>query len=271
VDELHHRLIHIGLDALAEDYGYALAGGYAIQTHHIVQRISDDVDLFAPFERAKEEMPDAAARVIAAYEAAGYRVELAQQVDTYTRLNITDPDTGTFSKVELVAEFLHHPPVDSDLGPVLHPDDLAAGKTGALFSRAEVRDAIDIDGLLKAGYSTDRLMELAAQNDLGFDRRMFADSLARVQRYSDKQFAAYSLDANEAAAIRQRFAEWHRQLTHPEATADGTAARPAAPNRSTLAVGRNTATEPASQPPDEQQTPLVHNDNPDHGRNPQGR
>jgi hypothetical protein len=192
-------------------------------------------------------------------------------VDTYTRLNITDPDTGTFSKVELVAEFLHHPPVDSDLGPVLHPDDLAAGKTGALFSRAEVRDAIDIDGLLKAGYSTDRLMELAAQNDLGFDRRMFADSLARVQRYSDKQFAAYSLDANEAAAIRQRFAEWHRQLTHPEATADGTAARPAAPNRSTPAVGRNTATEPASQPPGQQQTPPVHNDNPDHGRNPQGR
>ncbi|WP_211265307.1 nucleotidyl transferase AbiEii/AbiGii toxin family protein [Actinacidiphila oryziradicis] len=118
MDELHHRLIHIGLDALAEDYGYALAGGYAIQAHHIVQRISDDVDLFAPFERAKEEMPDAAARVIAAYEAAGYRVELAQQVDTCTRLNITDPDTGTFSKVELVAEFLHHPPVDSDLGPV---------------------------------------------------------------------------------------------------------------------------------------------------------
>jgi hypothetical protein len=192
-------------------------------------------------------------------------------VDTYTRLNITDPDTGTFSKVELVAEFLHHPPVDSDLGPVLHPDDLAAGKTGALFSRAEVRDAIDIDGLLKAGYSTDRLMELAAQNDLGFDRRMFADSLARVQRYSDKQFAAYSLDANEAAAIRQRFAEWHRQLTHPEATADGTAARPAAPNRNTPAVGRNTATEPASQPPGQQQTPPVHNDNPDHGRNPQGR
>jgi hypothetical protein len=53
VDELHHRLIRIGLDALAQDYGYALAGGYAIQAHHIVQRISDNVDLFAPSGRKK--------------------------------------------------------------------------------------------------------------------------------------------------------------------------------------------------------------------------
>lgn len=49
MDDLHRQLIRIGLDALAKDYGYALAGGYAVQAHHIVKRISDDVDLFAPF------------------------------------------------------------------------------------------------------------------------------------------------------------------------------------------------------------------------------
>ncbi|WP_234337116.1 hypothetical protein [Streptomyces xylophagus] len=49
--------------------------------------------------------------------------------------------------MELVAEFLRHAPVPSELGPVLHRDDVAAGKTGALFTRAEVRDSIDVDGL----------------------------------------------------------------------------------------------------------------------------
>nr|WSX75719.1 nucleotidyl transferase AbiEii/AbiGii toxin family protein [Streptomyces sp. NBC_00899] len=171
MDEQHHRLIRIALDALADDYGYALAGGYAIQAHHIVQRVSEDVDLFAPVARARQEMPEATTRVATAYEAAGYSVDVAQQVETYTRLTVTDPATGTRTKVELVAEFLHHPPVDSDLGPVLHPDDLAAGKTSALFSRAEVRDAIDVDGLIKAGYTRARLMELAAENDAGFDQR----------------------------------------------------------------------------------------------------
>ncbi|MDH6129224.1 hypothetical protein [Kitasatospora sp. GP82] len=96
-------------------------------------------------------MPAAVARAVAAYEAAGYTVEIAQQVPTYARMNVADPATGFQSKVELVAEFLHHLPVASDLGPVLHRDDVAAGKTGALFSRAEVRDAIDVDGLLRAG------------------------------------------------------------------------------------------------------------------------
>ncbi|GAA2290903.1 nucleotidyl transferase AbiEii/AbiGii toxin family protein [Streptomyces violaceusniger] len=75
MDDLHRQLIRIGLDALAEDYGYALAGGYAVQTHHIVNRVSDDVDLFAPFERASREMEQAAERIITAYETAGYTVE----------------------------------------------------------------------------------------------------------------------------------------------------------------------------------------------------
>jgi len=80
VDEEHRRLIRIGLDALAEDYGYALAGGYAVQAHRIVDRLSDDVDLFAPIDRAAGEMPAAVSAAVAAYEAAGYTVEVAQHV-----------------------------------------------------------------------------------------------------------------------------------------------------------------------------------------------
>jgi len=212
VDEQHLRLIRIGLDALAAEYGYALAGGYAVQAHHIVDRLSDDVDLFAPIDRAAQEMPAAVAAAAAAYEAAGYTVEVVQQVPTYTRMNVTDPATGTQNKVELVAEFLHHPPVDSEFGPVLHRDDVAAGKTGALFSRAEVRDAIDVHGLLKAGYSREHLLELAARNDAGFDNAMFADALRRVERYSDKQFAVYGIDPSAAAAIRAEFADWRSHL-----------------------------------------------------------
>ncbi|MCT9083128.1 hypothetical protein [Streptomyces fulvoviolaceus] len=103
---------------------------------------------------------------------------------------------------------------------MLHRDDVAAGKTGALFTRAEVRDAIDVDGLLKAGYGRERLIELATQNDAGFDRRMFADALRRVQRYTDKQFGAYGLDAQAAAALRQQFNDWQQQLTQTESDQD---------------------------------------------------
>ncbi|MFD4558361.1 nucleotidyl transferase AbiEii/AbiGii toxin family protein [Streptomyces sp. NPDC058469] len=183
--------------------------------------MSDDVDLLAPIDRAADEMPEAVARLIKAYSAAGYTVETTQQTPIYSRLNVIDPSTGSQTKVELVvAEFLRHAPVPSELGPVLHRYDVAAGKTGALFTRAEVRDAIDVDGLLKTGYSRERLIELATQNDAGFDRRMFADALRRVQRYTDKQYAAYGLDTQAAAALRQQFNDWQQQLTEPESDQD---------------------------------------------------
>ncbi|MER6145351.1 hypothetical protein ABT174_35900 [Streptomyces sparsogenes] len=64
--------------------------------------------------------------------------------------------------MELAAEFLLHTPVESDLGPVLHRDDVAPGKISAIFTRAEVRAAIDVAGRLKVGYVRERLMELTA-------------------------------------------------------------------------------------------------------------
>lgn len=64
MDELHLRLIRLGLEALGDDFGFALASGYAVQAHHIVQRLSDDVDLFAPIER-RGEMPAATERIVA--------------------------------------------------------------------------------------------------------------------------------------------------------------------------------------------------------------
>ncbi|WP_329259549.1 nucleotidyl transferase AbiEii/AbiGii toxin family protein [Actinoallomurus sp. NBC_01490] len=43
--DFHRRLAQIGLAAAAE-HGFALAGGYAVQAHGILQRPSEDVDLF---------------------------------------------------------------------------------------------------------------------------------------------------------------------------------------------------------------------------------
>ncbi|MCX4783462.1 nucleotidyl transferase AbiEii/AbiGii toxin family protein [Streptomyces sp. NBC_01264] len=221
MEDLHHRLIRIGLDALAEDFGYRLAGGYAVQAHRLVSRVSDDVDLFTPIGRAEGELPQAIARLVEAYQAAGYVVQVTQQAQVYARLHVTDPASGAQSKVELVGDLLHHPPVESDLGPVLHLDDLAAAKTGALFGRAEVRDAIDVKALLDAGYTRARLLDLAAQNEAEPNLDEYVSALARVGNHTDRQFAAYGLDSKAAHAIREEFTDWHRELIrlmHAEAS-----------------------------------------------------
>ncbi|MCL2396000.1 MAG: nucleotidyl transferase AbiEii/AbiGii toxin family protein [Acidimicrobiaceae bacterium] len=64
MDELQDRLVRIGLATLTE-HGFALAGGYALQAHGLVDRFSEDVDLFtnrwdtAAFARAVDAVVDA--------------------------------------------------------------------------------------------------------------------------------------------------------------------------------------------------------------------
>ena len=86
------------------------------------------------------------------------------------------------------------------------------GKTGALFGRAEVRDAIDVKALRDAGYSRTRLLELAAQNEAAPNLDEYVSALARVGHHSDRQFAAYGLGTKASHAIREEFTEWHREL-----------------------------------------------------------
>jgi hypothetical protein len=46
MDPFHERLARVALDVTAS-YGFALAGGYAVQAHGFLDRPSADVDLFA--------------------------------------------------------------------------------------------------------------------------------------------------------------------------------------------------------------------------------
>ncbi|KRV47596.1 hypothetical protein AQ490_06810 [Wenjunlia vitaminophila] len=211
MDDLHLRLIRLGLETLSDDFGFALAGGYAVRAHGVLERSSDDVDLFMPIER-RDEMPAATERLVTVLRDHGYGVEVVQRVEAYVRLVVTDPVSGRDTKVELVAEFLQHPPVPSRWGPVLHRDDVAAGKVQALFSRAEARDFLDVHALLRAGYTRQRLVELAAARDAGFDRSVLADMLAGVGRFSDRQFLVYGVDQPRIDAVRAEFADWRAEL-----------------------------------------------------------
>lgn len=50
MDPGHLKLAEVTLRA-ASRYGFALAGGYAVQAHGILDRPSEDVDLFTGWER----------------------------------------------------------------------------------------------------------------------------------------------------------------------------------------------------------------------------
>lgn len=65
MDPVHLRLAEIGL-RVAGRYGFALAGGYAVQAHGILDRPSEDVDLFTAWER-RDDFAVAVDAVVDAY------------------------------------------------------------------------------------------------------------------------------------------------------------------------------------------------------------
>ena len=92
MDSLHERLARLALSA-AGDYGFCLAGGYAVQAHGFLDRPSEDVDLFTT-SAAEEQFPEALATVIAAYKGDGLDVSTTAEGPGFARLQVTDPTTA---------------------------------------------------------------------------------------------------------------------------------------------------------------------------------
>jgi hypothetical protein len=209
----HRRLAEIGLQAGGQ-HGFALAGGHAVAAHGILQRPSEDVDLFADWQR-RADFPAAVEVIIAAYMAAGYEVEIDHRTETFARLYLTDPaERSEHHRVELVANWRSQPPVQMDIGPVLHADDVMAGKVDALYNRAAARDFLDIDAAIASGrYTLEQLCQLAEAVDAGFDRAIFEQMLRSVRRFDDEDFAEYGVEPAEVSALRKRVDGWREQLS----------------------------------------------------------
>jgi hypothetical protein len=211
VDPLHERLARVALRASAR-YGFCLAGGYAVQAHGFVERMSKDVDLFTTMT-AVADFRTAQAEVVTALRAEGFGVTVERESATFARLAVADPLSGSATILELGADWRAHPPVTLAIGPVLHPADAVANKLCALFGRAEVRDYIDVHGALVDGrFTGDELLRMAAEHDPGFDGGMFAEALRAVRRLPASAFEPYKLTADEVEALTARLTAWAEEI-----------------------------------------------------------
>jgi hypothetical protein len=209
VDAFHQSLARIGLDA-GERYGFALAGGYAVQAAGFGKRPTEDIDLFTVWER-RGDFETAARAIVDAYLAAGLTVEAERRHDGFTRLTVSD--RVQTAKVDLGVDMRANEPVRISIGPVLHPDDAVANKMRALYERAHACDFIDIDAVLRSGrYDRSTLLQLATRSDITFDGSVFADALAQAQLLGDDDFAPYGLVGEELDGLRHRFALWRAEL-----------------------------------------------------------
>jgi hypothetical protein len=215
IDELQREVATIALRTAAR-HGFALAGGNALIAHGIVDRPTDDVDLFSDQETAVTAAADA---VEAALREAGFEAERRDQTggleevfygmgEGLAEWIITAPG-GQQTMLQMAYFDRTRGPVTMDVGPVLDLEDLAGSKVCALASRVEPRDYIDTAAALQR-YNAGQLISFARRLDPGLEDRDFADAGAQLDRMPDGVFTRYGLSPADVARLREEFTAWPR-------------------------------------------------------------
>jgi len=215
LDGLQRDVAAIALGAAAR-HGFARAGGNALIAHGIIDRPTDDVDLFSDQETG---VAAAAQAVEDALREAGFQADRRDKTgglgDIFDGMGeglaewiITAPG-GQQTMLQMAYFDRTRGPVTMDVGPVLDIEDLAGWKTVALASRVEPRDYVDTAAVLRH-YSAAELIALARRLDPGLTERDFADAGRQLDRMPDGLFARYGLTPADAAELRDRFRTWPR-------------------------------------------------------------
>jgi Nucleotidyl transferase AbiEii toxin, Type IV TA system len=217
VDPFHERVARIALRA-AGRYGFVLGGGLALILHGVVNRPTEDIDLFGPDTTSVVE---AATAVRVALQEAGIRVveEVADSdlaavidgMDYFMAEMIAYPDDRDDGAVRVSLGHLGctSSPVVLDVGPVMAMQDLMAWKVAALVNRAEERDFVDVAVFL-ADHDIDTLLAMARAVDPAMDDEDVARAGRRLDITPDRAFAGYGLGADEISKLRNRFIDWPR-------------------------------------------------------------
>jgi hypothetical protein len=207
VDPFYRDVARIAL-TVARTHGFVLGGGVAWLVNGLVERPTEDVDLFTDTDGA---VAAAAGEVAATLENAGYRVAREDADELFDGM---DADIQEFTvrtgerelRLTLCRLDRHRAPVVMDVGPVMHLDDLVATKVAALVNRREVRDYIDV-AAARSRYPLARMLELAYAADPALDPSDVADAGRYLDRLDDSRFGRYGADP---AAVRHQFADWPR-------------------------------------------------------------
>ena len=215
VSELHLRVARIALRAAA-GHGFALGGGNALMAHGIIDRRTEDVDLFTDEESGVAAAADA---VETALRSEGFRPErqdkTAGLADVFYGMGeglaewIVVAPGGSQMILQMSYFDRGRKPVIMDFGPVLDLEDVVGGKVCALASRAYERDYVDTAAALKR-YTPAQLIALAQRLDPGLTSEDFADAARRLDRMPDAAFTALGLTPKAVATLRTRFTPWPR-------------------------------------------------------------
>ncbi|MFJ9893816.1 nucleotidyl transferase AbiEii/AbiGii toxin family protein [Streptomyces sp. NPDC091280] len=202
--DLHGRLLADVLD-VGGVYPLALTGGYAVQAHGLVNRLSQDLDVAT---ENPERMEDIATAVCTGLEERGWHVRALETDPLSARLIVTDPASNEECEVDVLKETLWRPPVHTEHGLVLSLEDVVGTKVRALADRGLARDLVDVQAAADR-WSHIGLEELGRRHARdSFDLRELQARLGGADWIDDTEFAAYGLDDPAITELRRWAQSW---------------------------------------------------------------
>ena len=217
VSKFHGQVATIALRAAAP-HGFALGGGNALIAHGVIDRFTQDVDVFSDEEGGVEAAANA---VEAALRVAGFGTERRDKTgglpDIFYGMSeglaewIVTAPSGEQMLLQMAYFDRARMPVIMDIGPVLDLEDVVGGKVCALVSRVEPRDYVDTAAAMDH-YSVKQMIGFARRLDPGLTDRDFADAVQRLDQWGDGVFAPFGLGPKDVAVLRERFAGWPRTI-----------------------------------------------------------
>lgn len=201
LNDLHRRLLADVLD-IGTPYPLVITGGYAVQAHGLVNRLSQDLDVAtenpAPMAEIIRTVGDSLVQ-------RGWTVRHIETDPLSARLLITDPATGEECEVDILKEAFWAPPTVTEYGPVLSLDDVIGTKVRALADRGAVRDLIDVHAASRHRTTAD--LETLGRRHARFDHDL-RDRLAGAEWWDDQDYADYNLTPNQITNLRAWALAW---------------------------------------------------------------
>jgi hypothetical protein len=205
---LHRKLLQDVLE-IGNTFPLVITGGYAVQAHGLVDRLSRDIDVATDSPMPMSSLAD---HLIAALVERGWQVRVIGVDPISARFMVTDPGTGEDCEVDILKESFNRPPEATPYGPVLALDDVIGTKVRALADRGYPRDLVDIHAAsrIRSQSELERLGRRCSWDD--FSLEGLATRLTSVQWRVDEEFSAYGLSGDEIADLRSWANAWAEDL-----------------------------------------------------------
>ncbi|QKW07561.1 nucleotidyl transferase AbiEii/AbiGii toxin family protein [Streptomyces sp. NA04227] len=204
LSDLHRRLLADVL-TIGSPYPLVITGGYAVQAHGLVDRLSQDLDVAT---ENPAPMAEIARTVAEGLIQRGWSVQEVETSPLSGRLIATDPCTGEQCEIDILKEAFWSPPATTKHGPVLALDDVIGTKVRALADRGAVRDLIDVHAASQHRTTADLETLGRRHSRFEFSLHDLRDRLAGAEWWDDQDFTAYGLTSDQVATLRTWALSW---------------------------------------------------------------